>query len=75
MISEHVSVDPLLLQGKLSQGELPDTAVSVGHAQRTASLTRHTGETLAPAEVVHRHVFKVHPPRPRALLSLQYGIS
>ncbi len=72
MISEHVSVDPLLLQGKFTQRVLPDPAVSVGHAQRAASLAGHASEALPPAEVVNSHILKMHPPRPQALLSLQY---
>lgn len=74
VISEHVPVDPLLLPGKFAQGVLPDPAVPVGHAQRAASLTGHAGETLPPAEVVHRHILKMHPPCPQALLSLQYWV-
>lgn len=64
VISEHVSVDPLLLQSKFTQGVLPDPAVPVGHAQCAASLTGNAGEALPTAEVVHRHVLKVHPPCP-----------
>lgn len=64
MISEHVSVEPLLLQGEFTQGVLPDPAVSVGHAQCAASLAGHAGEALPPAEVVHCHILKMHPPRP-----------
>lgn len=74
VISEHVPVDPLLLQGEFSQGILPDPAMPVGHSQRAASLAGHAGEALPPAEVVHRHILKMDPPRPQALLSLQYGV-
>lgn len=71
MISEHVSVDSLLLQSKFTQGVLPDPAVPVGHAQRAASLTGNAGEALPAAEVVHCHVLKVYPPGPQAFLSFQ----
>lgn len=74
MVSEHVSVDSFLLNGKLTQGVLPDPAVPVGHAQRATSLAGHTGEALPPAEVVHCHILKMHPPRPQAFLSLKYGV-
>jgi len=72
VISEHVSVDPLLLHSKFPQGVLPDPAMPVGHAQRAASLAGHAGEALPPTEVEHGHILKMHPPRPQALLSLQY---
>lgn len=70
VVSEHVSVDPLLFQGKFAQGVLPDPGVPVGHAQCAATLAGHAGEALPPAEVVNGHVLKMHPPRPQALLSL-----
>lgn len=70
VVSEHVFVNPLLLQGEFTQRVLPDPAVPVGHAQRAASLAGHAGKTLPPTEVVHRHILKTHPPRPQALLSL-----
>ena len=75
VVSEHVSVDPLLLQSKFTQGVLPDPAVPVGHTQRAASLAGHTGEALPSAEVVHCHILEMHPPRPQALLPLQYWFS
>ena len=72
VVSQHVPVESLLFQGKLAQGVLPDPAVSVGHAKRAATLAGHTGEALPAAEVVHRHILKVHPPGPQAFLPLQY---
>lgn len=75
VVSEHVSVDPLLFQGKFSQGVLPDPAVPVRHAQRAATLARHAGEALPPAEVVHCHILEMHPPCPQPLLPLQYWVS
>lgn len=74
MVSEHVSVDPLLLHCKLSQGVLPDPAVPVGHAQRASSLARHTGEALPPAEVVHCHILKMHSPCAQPLFPFQYWV-
>lgn len=73
MVPQHVPVDPLLLHGKLAEGVLPDPAVPVGHAQRAAALAGHASEALPPAEVVHGHLLKVHPPRAQTLLSLQDG--
>lgn len=71
VVSEHISVDPLLLLGKLPQGVLPDPAVPAGHAQCAAALAGHAGEALPPAEVVHRHILKMHSPRTQTLLSFQ----
>lgn len=65
-------MDSLLLHGELSQRVLPHAAVPAGHAQSTATLAGHAGESLPPAEIIHRHLLKVHPPRPHPLLSLQY---
>lgn len=64
-------MNPLLLQGKFSQGVLSDPAVPVGHAQSAATLARDTGETLPPAKVVHSHILKMHSPGSEALLTLQ----
>lgn len=66
-------MDSLLLHGELAQRVLSHAAVSARHAQRTATLTGHAGESLSAAEVIHGHLFKVHPPCPHPLLPLQYG--
>lgn len=75
MVFEHISVNPLLFQGKISEGVLSDPAVPVRHAQSAATLTGYTGEALPSAEVVHGHILKMHPPGSQALLPLQDRIS
>lgn len=71
VISQHVPVYALLLFGKLAERVLPYRAVSTRHAQGAASLTGHTGKALPPAEIIHRHLLKMHPLSSHPLLSLQ----
>lgn len=67
MIPQHVAVAPLLLHGKLPEGEAPHAAVARRHPQGAATLRGHTGEALPPVEVVDRDALKVHVAAPQPL--------
>lgn len=67
MIPQHVLMAPFLLHGKLPEGEALHPAVMWRHPQGAATLRRHAGEALAPAEIVHSDALKVHITSPQSL--------
>ena len=63
----------LLLLSKLTERVAAYGVMALRHAQGAAALAGHTGETLAPGEVVHGHLVKTHILPPQLLLPLQDG--
>lgn len=71
MLSQHLSVEPLLFHGKLPQGVLAHAVVASGHSQRAPSLAGNAGEALPSREVIHSDTVEVDILCSLALLPLQ----
>lgn len=73
VLPEDLPMIHFLLLGELAQRVPADGVVALGHAQGAAPLAGHTGEALAPGEIVHGHLVETHILPAQLLLPLQDG--
>lgn len=73
VFTEDLPMVHFLLLSKLTERVAAHGVMALGHAQRAPALAGHTGETLAPGEVVNGHLVKAHILPPQLLLPLEDG--
>lgn len=73
VLTQDLAVVHLLLLGELAERVAPHRVVPRGHAQGAAALAGHTGEALAPGEVVDGHLVEANIFAAKLLLPLQDG--